>query len=437
MSDQMDIDDRSRGRERSPRRYDTRDRSRSPAPRGGYFGRPRRGGYRYREGGRPRGPPREHIYENSVFVGNLPYRTSWQDLKDCFRDVGEVLHADIMSYHGSSKGMGTVEFASRDLAQKAIQMFDRTEFMGREIFVREDQPPPADRGERGERGEGRTRGRGGRSFDRFERRPLPAVDGFEVFVGNLPFTTTSEEFQDIFKNTGDVKSAEVKMGRNGRSRGFGIIIYGNEDDAKKTIEAFDGQVIDGRTIQVRSGRASRGAPGEDVDARRGPEPSKNTDFVRGVVGDGAPSATLFVSNLPWETTQSDLFDLFGSIGTVNKAEIQYDNRNRASGNAIVELADEEGAANALAQLDGYEYGNRDLHISYAKRPEAHPAAPADAPEATQDVEMHDETAPADPEPQVDVLAAQPTDIQSQPANIPPQPADAQPQAAEPEEHIEE
>lgn len=428
-----------KGRERSPRREDARDRSRSPGQRGGYYGRPRRGGYRFREGGRPRGPPREHVYENSVFVGNLPYRTSWQDLKDCFRDVGEVLHADIMSFHGTSKGMGTVEFASRELAQKAIRMFDRTDFMGREIFVREDQPPPT------ERGEGRARGRGGRGFDRFERRPLPAVDGFEVYVGNLPFTTNNEEFQDIFKNTGDVKSAEVRMGRNGRSRGFGIIIYGNEEDAKKTIEAFDGQVVDGRTIQVRSGRSSRSAPGADAGVRRDAEPSKNTDFVRGVSGDGAPGATLFVSNLPWETTQSDLYDLFGSIATVVKAEIQYDDRNRPSGNAVVELGDEEAAANALAQLDGYEYGNRDLHISYAKRLQpqlgapAAAVAPVDAPapveasisapisapvsEATQDVEMHDEPAPAAPESVADASVAQP--------------AVAQPQAAEPEEHIEE
>lgn len=352
------------------------------------------------------------------------------------------MRADVLTNRGGmSKGMGTVEFATRELAQKAIQMFDRTNFMGREIFVREDLPPPEERG-------GRTRPRAGRDFER-RRAPLPAVDGFEVYVGNLPYSTSNEEFKDIFKDTGDVKSAEVKMDRRGKSKGYGIVIYGNVEDSKRTIEAFDGQTVEGRRIQVRAGRSPQtGSEAAAAQSEQGqgfnqppsqsqlPREPKNTPFVAGVLGNGPASDTLFVSNLPWETTQSDLFDLFGSIAAVKKAEIQFDNTNRPSGNAVVQFSDEDGAASALSQLDRYEYGNRELHVSYVTRPQP----TSDAAPESEDAEMNDETT----EPQI------PSGPQgsSAPATDPvpasaPAPVDAAPSAVpdsavqQPEEHIEE
>ena len=48
-----------------------------------------------------------------MYVGNLSWETSWQELKDHFRNAGEVSHADVMMEHdGRSKGCGIVSFAS-------------------------------------------------------------------------------------------------------------------------------------------------------------------------------------------------------------------------------------------------------------------------------------------------------------------------------------
>ena len=48
------------------------------------------------------------------YVGNLAYSVGWQDLKDLFRAVGRVVHADVMQEdNGRSKGYGIVEFESR------------------------------------------------------------------------------------------------------------------------------------------------------------------------------------------------------------------------------------------------------------------------------------------------------------------------------------
>ena len=75
-----------------------------------------------------------------LFVSNLDFATSWQDLKDHFRQVGSVARADVMKdENGRSRGLGTVEMASPDDALSAISMLSNSELGGRQILVREDR----------------------------------------------------------------------------------------------------------------------------------------------------------------------------------------------------------------------------------------------------------------------------------------------------------
>jgi len=72
-------------------------------------------------------------------VGNLPWDVSWQALKDHFRSAGHVVHADVMADgEGRSRGCGTVLFGTTREAAKAIQMFNESFLLGRQIEVRPD-----------------------------------------------------------------------------------------------------------------------------------------------------------------------------------------------------------------------------------------------------------------------------------------------------------
>jgi hypothetical protein len=63
----------------------------------------------------------ESVKGRQVFVGNLPYHMSWQDLKDAFRPAGTVVRADILYLaNGKSKGQGTVLFETKAEAQKSV-----------------------------------------------------------------------------------------------------------------------------------------------------------------------------------------------------------------------------------------------------------------------------------------------------------------------------
>jgi len=78
----------------------------------------------------------------NVYVGNLSYDLSEEDLKTAFEEYGEVTSAKIVSdrYSGRSKGFGFIEMSSDDEAKAAIEGLTGKELAGRAIVVNEARP---------------------------------------------------------------------------------------------------------------------------------------------------------------------------------------------------------------------------------------------------------------------------------------------------------
>ena len=78
----------------------------------------------------------------NVYVGNLSYDLSEEDLKSAFEEYGEVTSAKIISdrYSGRSKGFGFIEMTSDDEAKAAIEGLTGKELAGRAIVVNEARP---------------------------------------------------------------------------------------------------------------------------------------------------------------------------------------------------------------------------------------------------------------------------------------------------------
>jgi RNA recognition motif-containing protein len=77
----------------------------------------------------------------------------------------------------------------------------------------------------------------------------------KIYVGNLPWSTTSATLQTLFSAHGAVTSAEVIADREtGRSRGFGFVEMGSDDDCQRAIQALNGAEVDGRAITVNEAR---------------------------------------------------------------------------------------------------------------------------------------------------------------------------------------
>ncbi len=84
----------------------------------------------------------------------------------------------------------------------------------------------------------------------------------KLFVGSLPFSTTSDELREVFAKVGQVTEANVVMDKmTGRSRGFGFVEMATEEDAKKAIDSLNGTEVGGRKIFVSEARPQ--APRDD------------------------------------------------------------------------------------------------------------------------------------------------------------------------------
>ncbi|KAF2640069.1 RNA-binding domain-containing protein [Massarina eburnea CBS 473.64] len=366
--------------------------------------------------------------DRRVYVGNLSYDVKWHHLKDFMRQAGEVLFADVLLLpNGMSKGCGIVEYATREQAQNAVATLSNQNLMGRLVYVREDREaeprfsnPSSSRGGHN-MGAGPPYGGppfgGGPGPNNFAG---PPGGSRQVYVANLPYNVGWQDLKDLFRQaavTGAVIRADVHLAPDGRPKGSGIVAFDTPDDARNAINQFNGYEWQGRNLEVREDRfaggggggtfrggyggrggfgapfAGRGnfvgrggyggggfpnrggyggggggfggppgGPGYDAATPANP-PNAFTDFA---TSGGDPSSLIYVRNLPWSTSNDDLVELFTTIGSVKRAEIQYEPNGRSRGTGVVEFESQADADTAIQKFTGYQYGGRPLGLAYAK-----------------------------------------------------------------------
>jgi RNA recognition motif-containing protein len=104
----------------------------------------------------------------NIYVGNLSYEVTEEELKEAFEAFGEVETVKVLrdKYSGRSKGFGFVEMSNNADAQSAINDLNEKELKGRTLKVNKARPRTENRGGRGGYGGGGRGGRqgGGRRF---------------------------------------------------------------------------------------------------------------------------------------------------------------------------------------------------------------------------------------------------------------------------------
>jgi len=275
-----------------------------------------------------------------VYVGNLSWNVSWQDLKDHMKTTGlEVTRANIMTTpDGRSKGCGIVEFAAPEGAQQAVLTLNDTELNGRQIFVRED---------REDRNSGGT-------FSPFNSRNNAAqghrfTSGAQsqsrrVYVGNLSWDVRWQDLKDHMRASGEVLHAEVICESNGRSKGCGIVEFATAEEAQEAITTLTDSELKGRMIFVREDRETSSGPAAGFQAQR------------------SDNCSVYVWNLSYETSWQDLKDHMRKAGNVDQATILNDNQGNSIGCAIVVYQRPQEAARAIRELQNSELNGRNMYL---------------------------------------------------------------------------
>ncbi|KAF8155705.1 hypothetical protein B0H34DRAFT_850470 [Crassisporium funariophilum] len=180
-----------------------------------------------------------------LFVGNLPYRVRWQDLKDLFRKAGTVLRADVsLGPDNRSRGYGTVLLATAEDAGRAVDMFNGYSWQTRVLEVRLDRllpdydsPLPSAAGG----------GSGSSYLPLMSTTHSASASATKCLVFllslQLPFHCQWQDLKDLFRQAGTIIRADVALGVDGRSRGFGTVVFATEMDAERAVKMFNGCVF--------------------------------------------------------------------------------------------------------------------------------------------------------------------------------------------------
>jgi len=82
-----------------------------------------------------------------------------------------------------------------------------------------------------------------------------------LYVGNLPHSTTEAELRTVFKTQGDVERVSIVTDREtGRARGFAFVEMTNASEAEKAVAALNGTQLGGRTLTINEAKPKSDRP---------------------------------------------------------------------------------------------------------------------------------------------------------------------------------
>ncbi|KAJ3039624.1 hypothetical protein HDV00_012082 [Rhizophlyctis rosea] len=280
--------------------------------------------------------PEEEDNTFKVFVGNLAFATTEDDLREYFNKGGKVVGANIIVRGTRSLGYGFVSYDTEEEAKKAVELLDKSDLGGRQINVEQAKlkeageprpkreggarPPRGGFGRRG-RGRGYIRARGGRSGRRFQEEGKEAKEPARV----------------------------------------------DEDQPAEGAEATEGGE------RRRSGRRTRGS------GRRFPRAPRAASGEEGTAE--TSKTTLFVANLPFKVTNEDLSSIFKEY-KVTSAHVVKLRNGRSKGFGFVEVENEDQQQKVLNELKNVVVDGRELVIKVALASQVPPAGEAEAAETT-------------------------------------------------------
>ncbi|XP_009881647.1 PREDICTED: nucleolin [Charadrius vociferus] len=256
----------------------------------------------------------------TLFVKNLPYRLTEEEMKDVFENAVEI--RIVMNKEGNSKGMAYIEFKTEAEANKALEEKQGAEIDGRAMVIdftgeKSHQDHQKGGGER----ESKT-----------------------LIVNNLSYAASEETLQDLFK-----KASSIKMPQNnqGRPKGYAFVEFPTTEDAREALNSCNNTEIEGRAIRLEFSS---------------PAWQKGNMNARG--GFNQQSKTLFVRGLSEDTTEETLRESFE--GSISARIVTDRDTGSSKGFGFVDFSSPEDAKAAKEAMEDGEIDGNKVILDFAK-----------------------------------------------------------------------
>ena len=162
---------------------------------------------------------------SKVYCGNLEWSVNEDDIEKHMSNAGKIIFSKIVrEQSGYSRGWGIVEYETAEDAEKAVSELNNSVLKGRNILCKIDT--------------------------KYEKDTKNYKDEISLFVGNLSWDVTWGDLKNYFKKY-NVTYSTIMKDKNGKSRGYGIVKFKNEENANLAIEEMNNSFVNGRQISVR------------------------------------------------------------------------------------------------------------------------------------------------------------------------------------------
>ncbi|KAI1811270.1 RNA-binding domain-containing protein [Poronia punctata] len=189
-----------------------------------------------------------------------------------------------------------------------------------------------------------------------EVKATPPTEESGIFVANMSYDVTEEHLREAFSKYGEIQHIKVVKNPEGLSKGFGFVEFASPEEAKQAAAEANDSYWHGRQIRV------------DV---KNPNPNKRKTYKpqsrsQNGSADG-PTTSLFVGNIPYETTDAQLNEIFRGLENVVDVRVAVDrNTGWPRGFAHADFLDVESAQKGLEKLSGVQLSGRSLRIDFAR-----------------------------------------------------------------------
>nr|GMC73190.1 polyadenylate-binding protein 6-like [Ipomoea batatas] len=299
----------------------------------------------------------------NVFVKNLAPSVTSDQLESMFSKYGTILSCKVAEENGKSKCFGFVQFETQNSAISAISSLHGAVFEGKKLFSLVDFGFKIVLNN-----EFKLFGGVFRYVSTFKKKEERMMDGYKeqkfnnLYVKNFDCNLTEDLLREKFSRYGKVNSAVIMRDEEGNSRGFGFVKFDSDEDAKKAVEALNGEVIGSKRLFV--GRAQKKAERERL-LRSVCEEDKLT-----LRDQKQEASRLYVGNLSESINERKLDELFRSFGKVVSVNVIRSN-GMSKGFGFVNFSSPGDAKAAMNSLNGMVYYGKPLSVALAYPREEH------------------------------------------------------------------
>ncbi|KAI8891456.1 RNA-binding domain-containing protein [Backusella circina FSU 941] len=291
--------------------------------------------------------------ETVILVKNIPYGTSEDDLRELFGKFGELGRVLIPP----AKTIAVVEFLEPSEARNAFRSLAYRRYKDTLIYL-EKAPSGLFRDkftaqEKAKEEEGEKEKKPTTGSELLESNDQDDGDDIAtLFVKNLSFNTTADTLRNSFKGISGYRSSRINVKPDAKnpgkmlSMGYGFIEFNSRASAEKALNAMQGTQLDGHALELKFSNHKSDS---------GTKKSKTPETTK-----------LVVRNVPFEATDKDLRELFGTYGQLKSLRMPKKFNGGHRGFAFLDFLTKQEAKNVFNNMGNIHLYGRHLVLEWAQ-----------------------------------------------------------------------